>query len=75
MFSYQKSKGCADATIVVGIVKEVALQNGEFYLAELNDDAEKMLDRLYLELQVALLLLVSADMQGFTEWQSTNMVN
>jgi hypothetical protein len=73
--SYQKGKGCADATIVDGIVREIALQNDEFYLAELVDDAEKMFDRLYLELQVALLLLAGPGMQGFTEWQSANMVN
>jgi hypothetical protein len=28
--SYQKGKGCADATIVDGIVKEIALQNDSF---------------------------------------------
>jgi len=39
--SYQKGKGCADATIVDGIVKEIALQNDDFYLAEIDDDAEK----------------------------------
>jgi hypothetical protein len=38
-------------------VKEIALQNNNFYLAELSDDAEKMFDRLYMEIQLALLLL------------------
>jgi hypothetical protein len=75
VYSYQKGKGCADATIVNYIVKEVALQMNDFYLAELSDDAEKMFDRLYIELQLALLLLAGAGMQGFTEWQSANMVN
>ncbi len=43
--------------IVDCIVKEIALQNDDFYLAELSDDAKKMFDRLYVELQVTLLLL------------------
>ena len=73
--SYQKGKGCADATIVDGIVKEVALQDNRCFVAELDDDAEKMFDRLYLELQIVLLLLAGAGMQGFTEWQSANMIN
>jgi hypothetical protein len=34
-----------------------------------------MFDRLYLELQIALLLLSGAGIQGFTEWQCANMVN
>ena len=51
--SYQKGKGCADATIVDGIIKEAALQNNDFYLAIISDDAEKMFDRLYFELQAA----------------------
>jgi hypothetical protein len=38
---YQKGKGCSDATIVDTVVKEVALQNNTFYLAEIGDDAEK----------------------------------
>jgi hypothetical protein len=75
VYSYQKGKGCADATIVDCIVKEVALQTNDFYLAELSDDAEKIFDRLYIELQLALLLLAGAGMQGFMEWQSANMVN
>jgi hypothetical protein len=49
--SYQKGKGCADATIIDLVVKEIALQNNNFYLAELSDDAEKMFDRLYMEIQ------------------------
>lgn len=57
VFSYQKGKGCGDATIIDSIVKEIALQNNNFYLAELSDDAEKMFDRLYMEIQLALLLL------------------
>jgi hypothetical protein len=48
------------------MIKEIALQWNTFYLAEIDDDAEKMFDRLYLELQLALLLLVGAGMQGFT---------
>jgi len=57
LYSYQKGKGCNDAMIVDCIVKEIALQNDDFYLAELSDDAKKMFDRLYVELQVTLLLL------------------
>jgi len=75
LYSYQKGKGCTDATIVDCMVKEIALQNNEFYLAELSDDAEKMFDRLYIDLQLALLLLAGSSAQGFTEWQSANMVN
>jgi hypothetical protein len=71
--SYQQGKGCSDATIVDGIIKEVMLQNNDFYMAEIDDDAEKMFDRLYIELQGALLLLAGAGLQGFTEWQSANM--
>ena len=73
--SYQKGKGCADGTIVDGVIKEIALQNDDNYLAIISDDAEKMFDRLYFELQAALLLLAGAGMQGFTEWQSANMFN
>jgi len=51
--SYQKGKGFGDATIVDTVIKEVALQNNNFYLAEIDDDAKKMFDWLYLELQVA----------------------
>jgi hypothetical protein len=75
IYSYQKRKGCADATIVDGIVKEIALQNDDHYMAQLSDHAEKMFDRLYIELQVALLYLAGAGIQGFTEWQCANMVN
>ena len=56
-------------------MKEVCLQKNDFYLAEIDDDAEKMFDRLYLELQAVLLLLAGAGMQGFSEWQSANMFN
>jgi hypothetical protein len=49
------------------------LQNNDHYFAEIQDDAEKMFDRLYMELQAVLLLLAGACMQGFTEWQCTNM--
>ncbi len=73
--SYQKGKGCGDATIVNCIVKEVALQTDTFYLAEIDDDAEKTFDRLYLEIQIVLLLLVGAGLQGFTEWHCTNMTD
>jgi hypothetical protein len=72
--SYQKGKGCADATIIL-VVKEIALQNNNFYLAELSDDAEKMFDRLYMVIQIALLMLAGAGIQGSMEWQSANMVN
>jgi hypothetical protein len=75
IFSYQKGKGCADATIIDNIVKEIALQKNDHFLAELSDDAEKMFDRLYMEIQIALLMLAGAGIQGFTEWQSANMVN
>jgi hypothetical protein len=70
--SYQKGRGCGDA---INLIKEVALQNNTFYLAEIDDDAEKMFDRLYLELQIALLLLAGAGIQGFTEWQCAHMTN
>jgi hypothetical protein len=36
---------------------------------------KKRFDRLYLELQVALLLLAGVGLQGYTEWQCANMVN
>ena len=55
--SYQWGKDCSDATIVDGIVKEVLLHNDEYYMAEIDDDAEKIFDRLYMELQAVLLLL------------------
>ena len=38
--------------------------NDNFYLAELSDDAEKIFDKLYVELQMALLLLAGAGIQG-----------
>ncbi len=47
--SYQKGKGCGDATIIDNVVKEVALQNNSFYLAEIDNDAKEMFNRLYLE--------------------------
>jgi hypothetical protein len=34
-----------------------------------------MFVRLYLEIQIALLLLVGTGMQGFMEWQCANMTN
>ncbi len=34
-----------------------------------------MFNRLYIELQIALLLLAGAGIQGFTEWQIANMMN
>ena len=72
--SHQKGKGCSNATIVDGVVKEILLQNNKFYMmAEIDDDAGKMFDRLYIELQTALLLLAGAGIQGFTEWQCANM--
>jgi hypothetical protein len=75
LYSYQKGKGCVDAIIIGCIVKEIAVQNDDYYLVELSDDTEKMFHRLYVELQMALLLLAGADIQGFTEWQSANMMN
>jgi hypothetical protein len=71
--SYQHGKDCSDATIVDTIVKEVALQDNGYYLAIIDDDAEKMFDRLYIEIQAALLLLAGAGKQGYTEWQCANM--
>lgn len=71
--SYQRGKGCNNATIVDGVIKEILLQNNMFYMVEIDDDAEKMFDRLYMELQAALLLLAGACIQGFTEWQCANM--
>jgi hypothetical protein len=44
-------------------------------MTEINDDAEKMFDHLYIELQAALLLLAGTGLQGFTEWQCANMTN
>ncbi len=75
IFSYQKGKGCSDATIIDCIVKETAIQNNDHYVADLSDDAEKMFDRLYIEIQIALLMLAGAGIQGFTEWQTANMVH
>jgi hypothetical protein len=34
-----------------------------------------MFDRLYVEIQIALLLFADVGMQGFTEWQCTNMMS
>ena len=34
-----------------------------------------MFNHLYIELQLVLLMLAGAGMQGFTEWQSANMCN
>jgi len=44
-------------------------------LAEIDDDAEKMFDRLYLELQVLLLQMAGAGTHGFTEWQCANLTD
>jgi hypothetical protein len=66
-------KGCGDATIIDCVIKEVALQNSTFFLAEIDDDAEKLFDQLYIKLQAALLLLADAGLNGFTEWQCANM--
>jgi len=41
--SYQQGKSCADATIVDTIVKQIELQRNEYYLAKIDDDAEKCL--------------------------------
>jgi hypothetical protein len=58
--SYQRGKGCSDVTIVEGMVKEVMLQNNDFYMAKIDDDAEKIFDWLYIKLQGASLLLAGA---------------
>jgi hypothetical protein len=71
--SYQKGKGCSNATIVSCVTKEVALQSNKYYLAEISDDAEKMFDCLHIELQVALLQLAGVGVQGFVEWQCANL--
>jgi len=68
--SYQRGKGCGDATIINGVVKEAALQSNTFYLAKIDDDPEKMFDRLYLKIQIALLLLAGA---GLLLFYNTNM--
>jgi hypothetical protein len=44
--SYQRGKGCSDATIIDTIVLEVALQKNACYLAIIDDNAEKMFDIL-----------------------------
>jgi hypothetical protein len=75
LHSYQKRKGCNDATIVDTVLKEIALQSKTLYLAVIDDDAEKVFDRLHTELQAALLMLAGAGKQGFTEWQCANMTN
>ncbi len=75
VYSYQKGKGCTNATLIDSITKEIALQTDEYYVADLSNDAEKMFDRLYIDLQVALLYLAGAGKQGFAEWQCANMVN
>jgi len=75
VFSYQRGKGCADATILDQVVKEIALQRNDCYVAKIDDDAEKMFDRLHMELQAALLIMAGAGMHGFTEWQCANMAN
>ena len=56
-----------------GIIKEVAIQNNKHNVAEIDDDVEKMFDRSFLELQLVLLLLAGAGIQGFTKWQCANM--
>jgi hypothetical protein len=53
----------------------LGLSKNDCYLAIIDDDAEKIFDRLYMELQAALLLLAGAGMQGFTECQCANMCN
>jgi len=73
--SYQTGIGCGDATIIDCVVKEVAIQSNTYFFAEIDDNAEKMFDRLYIELQVALLLLAGARLKGFTECQCANMSN
>jgi hypothetical protein len=75
VFSFQKGKGCSDATLIDTIIKETALQNNDYYMADLSDDAKKMFDRLYLDLQIALLYLAGAGSQGYAEWQCANMVD
>jgi len=50
-------------TVVDNIINEIVLQEGTYYLAEIDDDAEKMFDRLYRELQLTLLLMAGAGKQ------------
>ena len=60
----QKGRNCADATIIDEIVKEVALQNNDMVVTELSNDSEKKFDRLYLEIQIALLLGIQGAMHS-----------
>jgi len=60
---------------VDGVRKEIAIQSNKYYVAGIGDDAEKMFDQLFLALQLVLLLLAGAGMQGFTEQQRANMHN
>jgi hypothetical protein len=55
--SYQKGKGCSNATLIDSIVQDVALEENQYYFAKIDDGAEKMFDRLYIELQITLLKL------------------
>lgn len=41
VYSYQKGKGCTNATLIDSITKEIALQTDEYYVADLSSDAEK----------------------------------
>jgi len=49
--SFRKGRGCQDATLVDGVVRELALQYGDGYVGIIEDDLEKMYDRIYIELQ------------------------
>ena len=53
----------------------MALQTDDCYVEIIDDDAEKIFDRMHMELQAALLLLADTGMHGFTEWPCTNMCN
>ena len=46
-------------------MKEIPLQSSKFYFVKIDDDIEKMINQLNLELQEVWLLLAGAGMQGF----------
>ena len=60
-----------NTTIIDSITKGIALQDGSKME---HDNAEKMSDRIYIELQIALLRMAGAPgEQGFGEWQAVDM--
>jgi len=74
IFSFQKGKSCADATIIDCIIRELALASGNRYVACLEEDLEKMFDRIPCELQALLLKNVGAS-KGYIEFQMSSMNN